>query len=456
MSTLLIENGAIITVNPQQEVFSRGYVLIDGDRITHLAEGEASPEVRNQAFEIIDATDCIVMPGLVNSHVHLFQTLTRGLSDNRDLLPWLEEVAFPVYEYMTPEDMYLASMVGAIENIRGGATAVTDDVTVRQPPEGFDAGFRAARDTGLRYKMARGYSDIAYPEALMETSEAIIEDTRRLHETWQGQENGRLGIDFSPNVVWSTSAAMMLKVAEKAREWGIGIHIHTAEARYEQEMSMESYGMRQVEWLADLGVLGPRTQLAHAIWLNDREIELVAESGACISHNPVSNMFLASGICPVEKLRAAGIPVALGTDGQAVNDGQEMLDVLKWASNLSKVASLDAQALPPEEVIQMACREGAIAFGQPEQIGSLEEGKKADLILVSMNAPRLTTPSLSIASLLVFFGRSEDVDTVIVDGNILMRSKEILGVDEEALLQEFRLARRHLLQRAGVIPGEAG
>ena len=449
MPGTLIENGVVLTVNSSDDVHLEGYLLIEDDCITAVAAGSAPQEIRDQADEIIDAAGQIVMPGLVNAHVHLFQTLIRGLSDNRPLIPWLEQVAFPVYERMQPEDIWLAVQMGIAENIRGGATAVIDDFTVRQSPETFDIIFEVMDAIGVRYKMARGYSDTGYPKALMETGDEIIASTQHLFETWC-KDNDLLSIDFSPNVVWSTTPETLARIAEMSNELGIGIHIHTAEDAHENTMCLESNGMRQVPWLYQIGALGPKTQLAHGIWINAEEINLIAETGTSVVHNPVSNMFIASGVCPVSKVLSAGVPVALGSDGQAVNCGQEMLDVLKWAATLQKVNALDASLLPPEQVIRMACRNGAYAFGQPDQIGSLEPGKKADVILVDMASSRLTTPSLSVPSLLVNFGRASDVSTTIVDGVVLMRDKEILVLDEDQLVKEFRAARANLLHRTGI------
>ncbi len=449
MPGILIENGVVITVNTSGDIHSNGYLFIEDDRIVAVAEGKAPDSIRSQAEEIIDASGQIVMPGLINSHVHLFQTLIRGLSYNRPLIPWLEEVAFPVYEKMRPEDILIAVKMGIIENLKGGATAVTDNFTVRQSPDGYDAVFKAAKELGIRYKMARGYSDTGYPEALMETGDEIINSTMRLFETWC-RDTDLLSIDFSPNVVWSTTKETLARVVNLSREIEIGIHIHTAEDEGENAICIKRNGVRQVAWLHQLGVLGPRTQLAHGIWINEDEMDLIAESRAVIVHNPVSNMFIGTGICPVDKLSRSGIKVALGTDGQAVNNGQEMMDVLKWAANLQKVHTQDASVLPPEQVIRMACRNGAYAFGQPDQIGSLEVGKKADLILIDMDSSRLTMPSLSVPSLLVNFARSEDLATTIVDGKILMRDKEILVLDEELLVEEFRELRAALLKRTGI------
>jgi len=449
MPGLLIENGIVLTVNSSDNVYLEGYLYIENDRIKEVAGGSAPQEIRDQADEIIDAYGQIVMPGLINAHVHLFQSLIRGLSDNRPLIPWLEEVAFPVYEKMKREDIWLAVQMGIVENIRGGATTVIDDFTVCQPQETYDTVFRVMNEIGMRYKMARGYSDAGYPGFLMETGDEVIANTKHLFETWC-KENDTLSIDFSPNVVWSTTPETLAKVAELADELGIGIHIHTAEAAHENSMCVEKNGMRQVPWLHHMGVLGPKTQLAHGIWIDDDEIGLIAESGACVVHNPVSNMFIASGICPVEKMLSVGVPVALGSDGQAVNCGQEMLDVLKWAVNLQKVHALDASILTPEQAIRLACQGGAYAFGQPDQIGSLEPGKKADVIIVDTDDSRLSLPSLSVPSLLVNFAKSGDVVTTIVNGAVLMQDRELTVFDEERLIKEFRASRAKLLSRAGI------
>jgi 5-methylthioadenosine/S-adenosylhomocysteine deaminase len=284
----------------------------------------------------------------------------------------------------------------------------------------------------------------------METSEQVINGTLELYDSWC-KDNELLSIDFSPNVVWSTTGETLEKVVQAARDHDLGIHIHTAEAKEENPMCVKRNGMRQVPWLDEMGVLGPRTQLAHGIWINEDEMDLIAASGSVIVHNPVSNMFIGAGICPVDQLLEAGVRVAIGTDGQAVNCGQEMLDVLKWTSNLYKINSFHSQNLPPEEILRFACQNGAYAFGQPDEIGSLEAGKKADLILVDLGDSRLSQPSLSISSQIVNFARKEDVVTTIVDGKVLMKDREILFLDEEKLIQEFKQARAGLLERTGIL-----
>jgi 5-methylthioadenosine/S-adenosylhomocysteine deaminase len=452
MSDILIENGLILTINREQEIIDRGYLLIDGDSISTIAAGNPPEEVRAKAKEILDASDALVMPGMVNAHIHFGDAFIRGMDDNRPLLGWLEEAAFPIYRHLTAADARIAALMGAVENVRGGATAVIDNVYIPKHSGGFDASFEAAVETGIRYKLVRGFVECGYPqEDLWEDFDTVIGEVKRLHSAWHGKENGRLRLDFGPNVHWGIKGENIIRAAELAAELGIGIHTHTAESEDELELTLEPYGMRHLEWFASLGVLGPNFQLAHCVWIDDREIEQIAASGAVAVHNPASNALLSTGVAPILKLRAAGAHVALGTDGQAVNIGQEMLDVLKWALNLHKISSRDPHCLTPEDVLHMACQEGAYAFGQPEQIGSLEVGKRADVVIVDMNNPRLAMPSLSVPSLLVNFARSTDVDTVIVDGQILLKDKKILFIDEDALLQEFKAVRKDLLNRAGVI-----
>lgn len=450
MSGLLIENGFIITVNSQDDSYPGGYVYVEGDSIKDISPGTAPDPIRDRAEEIIDASGQIVMPGLINAHVHLQQSLVRGLADDREVWDWVQNVAFPIYSEMNNEEVYLATMVGMIENIRSGATATTDNQTVRSRAGNFEAAFRAAKESGIRYKLARGFNNHGVPEQFIETTEGIIGDMTGLYETWHGQENGRLRLDFNPHTLYLVTEETMLRVNEKALDWGIGVHLHTAESQEELNMFTEETGLKHVEWLADRKLLGPHFQLAHSVWLTEDEIEKIAESGAVPVHNPVCNMFCGSGVSPVPQMLEAGIPVAMGTDGQACNNGQEMMDTLKWTVNVHKLNSRNANIISPEQTIQLATRNGAYAFGQPDLLGSLEVGKKADLIILDLDDPRMTVPTLNMPSLIVNFARKEDVVTTIVDGKVLMKDREILVVDEAELVSEFKQARAGLLKRTGI------
>jgi 5-methylthioadenosine/S-adenosylhomocysteine deaminase len=445
---ILIENGTIVTVDDYQRVLDPGYLFVEGERITAIGAGDAPASLR--AGTVLDASHMAVMPGMVNSHTHLFQTFIRGLADDKPLLDWLAAAIWPVAKALTEEEAHLAAMVGLVENIRSGATAVIDHQYVHTDPANDDGVCRAAVDTGVRLLLARGWADMDYPPPFMETPERIIGETTRLFETWHNQADGRVRVEFGPLIPWGCSDETMRRTYDLAQSWGVGTHIHIAETQAEIDINLEKRGSRHVEWLAELGILGPDVQLVHSVWLDEKEIDLVAQRGAVVVHCPVSNMYLASGVAPVPTMRAKGIPVALATDGPGSNNSQDMLEVLKTTALLHKVSSLDAMVLLPEDVLWMACRGGAAAFGQEAQIGSLEVGKRADIVLVDLNTPG-AMPVHRASSALVYNANAGEVDTVMVDGRILMRNREILCVDEKALLAEARTACSRLFERAGVV-----
>jgi 5-methylthioadenosine/S-adenosylhomocysteine deaminase len=448
MGTILIENGSIVTVNDEQKVHRNGYVFIENDRISAVGAGEA-PTPYQKADTVINAALMAVMPGMVNAHTHLFQTFLRGLADDKPLLDWLKAAIWPVAQVMTEEDAYVAALLGFVENIRGGATAVIDHQYIHTEPKNDDGVCQAADETGMRFMLARGWADIDYHPTLQETPERIISETTRLYKKWHGSRDGRIQVEFGPLIPWGCTDETMLATYKLSQTWGTGTHIHVAEAQEEIRINLEKRGNRHIEWLAELGVLGPEVQLVHSVWLEDNEIDLVADSNAVIVHCPVSNMYLASGVARVPEMHQRGIPIALATDGPGSNNNQDMMEVLKTTALLHKVNSLDAMALLPEDVIWMACRGGAAAFGQPNLIGSLEPGKKADLVLVDMNTP-LAMPVHRVPSALVYNLSTRDVDTVIVDGKIVMQNKEIQVLDEKALLARARKTCAELFARAGV------
>ncbi len=446
--TILIENGAVLPMAEPFQVLDPGYVAISGDRLVAVGAGQPPAEMRAQASRIVDATNMAVLPGLVNAHTHLFQTFIRGLADDKTLLPWLRAAIWPVGQAMMAEEAYLAGMLGLVENIRSGATAVIDNQYLHADGLTDDAFCRAARDVGCRYLIARGWADRNYHPVFQETAEQVISAMTALYEAWHNAADGRVRVEFGPLIPWGCSESTMQRTVELARTWGVGTHIHTAETREEVQQSVDATGLRHVHWLDRLGVLGPDVQLVHSVWLDDSEIERVAETGTVAVHCPISNMYLASGIAPVTKMLKRGITVALATDGPGSNNSQDMLEVLKFAACLQKVGTLDATALLPADALKMACAGGARAFGQ-DDLGRLEVGLKADVVLVDLDSPRMQ-PILSVPSALVYNANGGDVDTVIVDGRLLMQGKQVVCVDEPALLEECRQAARRLLKRAGV------
>ncbi len=450
MGTILIENGTIVTVNNENKIFDPGYLFIDADRIAAIGPGQAPAELRSQAETIIDASLMAVMPGMVNAHTHLFQTFIRGLADDKPLLDWLKAAIWPVAKALTEEDAYLAAMVGMVENIRSGCTSVNDHHYIHTEPGNDDGVFRAAEESGIRFMMARGWADMDYHEAFMETETQIVKEMSRLRQAWHGKHNQRLRLQFGPLIPWGCSDDTMRRTFQLAKEWGMGTHIHVAESRAEVQIDLEKRGKRHIEWMDSLGVLDSSVQLVHSVWLNDEELEMVARHGAIVVHCPVSNMYLASGVARIPEMLQKGITVALGTDGPGSNNSQDMLETLKATALLHKVNTLDAMILLPEDVLRMVCRGGAESFGLPDQIGSLEVSKKADVTLVDLNTP-FAMPVHRVPSALVYNLNAREVDTVIVNGEILMRHKEILFVDEAALLCQAREACQKLFERAGVV-----
>jgi len=449
MSSILIKNGAVVTVDETNQVYKTGYVFIEDDLITAIGAGEAPSHYR-KADSVIDAALMAVMPGIVNAHTHLFQTFIRGLADDKSLIDWLKAAIWPVAQALTEEEAYVAAMVGAVENIRGGATSVIDHQYIHTEPGNDDGVCRAADEAGLRFLLARGWTDQDYHPAFMEEQEQIVRETTRLRKKWEINGNGRIRVEFGPLIPWGCTEDTMRRTHDISRGWGAGIHIHVAETKNEVDINLEKCGNRHIEWLTEIGVLGPQTQLVHSIWLDDNEIELVAKHNAIVVHCPVSNMYLASGVARVPEMLERGITVALGSDGPGSNNSQDMLEVLKTTALLHKVITLNATVLLPEDVLQMACRGGAVAFGLPEQIGSLEVGKKADVVLVDLDTSMIM-PVHRVPSALVYNASSRDVDTVIVDGRILMRDKVIAFLDEKALLVRARQACANLFERAGVV-----
>ncbi|MGC9397620.1 MAG: amidohydrolase family protein [Anaerolineae bacterium] len=449
MSTILIEGGSVVTVDDAGRVLDPGHVLVEGKHITRVEAGHPSDALRAQADTVVDATHAAVMPGMVNAHTHLFQTMIRGLADDKPLLAWLKAAIWPVAQALTEEDAYLAAMVGLVENIRGGATSVIDHQYVHTEPGNDDGVCRAAAETGVRLVLARGWADMDYHEAFMETPERIIGEMHRLYDAWHGAAEGRIRLAFGPLIPWGCSDETLRRTYALAKAWNLGTHIHVAETRAEVETNLAKRGVRHIEWLAGLDALDPSVQLVHSVWLEENEIDLIAQSGATVVHCPVSNMYLASGVAPIPKMRARKIPIALATDGPGSNNSQDMLEVLKTTALLHKVTTLNAMALLPEDVLWMACRGGAAAFGQPTLIGSLEVGKQADIVVVDLNTVR-ATPVHRATSALVYNAAGGDVDTVIVDGRILMHDKQVLCVDEAALLREARAACTRLFRRAGI------
>ena len=436
--SLLIENGWVYGLGEQ------GWVLIDDNRITDVGRGQAP-----FGTERIDASGKAVLPGFINAHTHLLQTFCRGLGDDKTLLEWLEAYIWPVAEHYRAGEAAAAARLGMVENLRSGVTSVIDHHYVHTDG-GIDAAVcRAAEDTGIRLLLARGWADANYRPELAESGDEIVDRTMQLHAKWHGAAGGRIRVEHGPLIPWGCSDETMRRTLALARETGFGTHIHIAETKTEVEMSLEACGMGHIEWLLQFDALGPDVQLVHSVWLDEHELDLIAEHGGVVVHCPVSNMYLASGVAPIVEMRERQIPIALGTDGPGSNNAQDMLEVLKTTALLQKVHRLDAMALLPHDVLDMAFAGGAAAMGLGHELGALRPGFVADITLINLQTP-FAAPVHRPESALVYNSSVRDVDTVIVDGNPVLRGGELCDIDEAEILANADDACRDLIARAGI------
>lgn len=446
---LLLTGGAVLTVDDSFTLHDPGWVEVRGDRIVALGAGEPPAAVVSGVERVIDTTGSVVMPGMVNAHTHLFQAFFRGLADDKPLLDWLRDCIWPGAVHLDREAARLAALSGLVENLRTGVTSVIDHQYIHLN-SGIDAGVcTAASESGIRFLLARGWADRNYAPKLSESASLVLERAEEVRAHWAGHDQGRLRIELAPLIPWGCSDEAMVETVAASRSWGAGTHIHCAETREEVDMSLEERGMRHVPWLDSLGVLGPDVQLAHSVWLDDDELDLVAERGAVVVHCPVSNMYLASGVPRILDMRSRGIPVALASDGPGSNNRQDLFEAMKVAVLLQKVHHLDAMALQPEDALAMACRGGARAFGLDDEIGCLEVGRKADLVVVDLDTV-FTAPVHRVPSSVVFCATPGQVTHVVVDGRVLIDDREVTFLDEGALRAAADEAARGVFTRAEI------
>lgn len=425
MRSLLIEGGTVITGRAGDEPIRGGYVAVRDGRIESVSQQRP-----DGAFdEHIDAERMLVAPGLVNAHTHLCMTLGRSLGSDRSLLQWLGEAQIPLMAQFSPEDYELAVLAGAIDNLRSGSTTVAEVFFSNRYADGADELAMAALEScGIRATLYRCSSDLEFAPGFIEDLDVIASRSRTLLET---VGEGRVAAGIGPLVPWSATRDYWDQTVELAAE-GARVHLHTAETPEYNQLVRDATGMSNVQMLADVGALSPNTTLNHVIHVDDEDIEHIAASGARVVHDPTSNMILASGIAPVAAFRAAGISVGLACDGPACNNTQDMFEVMKDAALLHKVHHADAGVLTAGDVLAMATSGGATSLGY-DDLGPLTAGNRADLILVDARGAHLRPQHNPLATL-VYGARAGDVDTVIVDGRIVVRNRTLTTLDEEEIL----------------------
>ncbi len=443
---ILLSGGLVITQDDDRTV-RRADVAIAGNRIAGLGERVALEAELGSPLSVIDARDRVVLPGLVNAHTHLFQAGLRGLGGGRPLAEWHASVMVPAYEAMTAEDAYLFTLVGAIENLRSGVTAIAN---VQAYPNDADACALAARaigETGLRAQLGKSLYGRGADGRLDFLDPAYLADTERVFTELHGSYGGRVRFALTPPRATRAPAEAIVAGHRIAAAAGSGIHTHVAETRPEADASHEALGMSEVAWFDALGVLDERFQAAHCVAVSEADAALLAARGGTAIHCPVSNMYLGSGVADLAMLEAGGLAVALGTDGPASNDNQDMLGTMKSAALLQRATRRQADAVPPGIALDMATRNGARALGI--DAGSIAPGRLADLVVLDLSGPHHQPLHRPVSSI-VHSAHPEDVETVIVDGTVVLDRRRIVGVDEHEVLERASHAARALVARAGL------
>ena len=436
--------GTIITMDGKRPVIKDGGLLIQDGEIVFVGN-KSGLRKWGTADQLIDGTGKFIFPGFINAHAHMFQVLFRNVGVDLDLLDWLRQVVWPLTTRLTKQEVYSAARLGIVENIKSGVTCAVDN----QYPQHYEEPLKAMDAFGFRGVLACGYYEAGVPEEVRGEPTIALKRCENLIRKYDKAGRGRLRVCPAPMHPCFTSEEIMVKSKELAAKYDTYLHVHTAESERDVRMLVDKTGKRDIEFLHDLGVLDNRFLAIHSVNVTPREVNLLARSGSHVVHNPVSNMYLGSGVAPVPEFMRKQVNVALGTDGPASNCNQDLIETMKFAACLQKVHLRDPAILSAREVLQMATINGAKALGMEDRLGSIEVGKKGDLVLMDMFKPNTVHVYDPVGSL-VYSATSENVDTVIVDGNVLMQKRRITFADEEAILMEAHEAAQRLLQRAGI------
>ncbi|HHU31215.1 MAG: amidohydrolase family protein [Zhaonellaceae bacterium] len=438
MIDILLLNGTVVTVNKKREIIEDGAVAIKGDKIVDIGLSKILAEKYSDAKTKIDATGKVLFPGLINTHNHLFQSLLKGLGDDRVLSDWLVQVMFPSAAKLTSEEAYYGALLGCMDGIHSGTTTIMDYMHAHPRTNLADGVIKAFQTLGVRGILARGYmdngADFGTPKAIMQDSKTIEDDCVRLLDTYHNLNNGRIKIWIAPAAVWLSTKESLLMSKRLADAYKTGIAVHISETPFDREASRILHGKWDIDVLEELDVMGPNVLMVHCVHLTPRDIRMTKFYDAKVSHNPVSNMYLSSGVAPVPRMIEAGITVGVATDGAASNNSNDMIEVLKFTALLQKVHHLDPTIITAEKVLEMATIDGARALGLENEIGSLEVGKKADLFVFNPKLSAKAVPMHNPVSTLVYSSSTNNVETVIIDGKIIMENGKILTVNEGEML----------------------
>lgn len=427
---LLITGGTVVTMDADRRIIENGYVIIKGDAI--VAIGEGLPQLPNGPIfskQTIEAKGALVLPGFINGHTHAAMTLLRGLHDDVTLDDWLRKYIFPAEAKNVTEDFVRwGTRLAAAEQIRSGITTFADMYYFE------DAVAEETKAAGMRGVLGETFIDFPAPDN--KTNAVMLEYTEKFLKRWQGDP--LIHAAAAPHSIYTCSKKTLQDSAALARKYHAPILIHVAEMKKELDDSLKQNGLTPLQDLDKVGVLGPDVVAAHCIFVDEKDRKILAERQVGCVHNPSSNMMLASGVAPVIEERAAGIAVGLGTDGPAgSNNDLDLMEEMDLAAKLQKITKMDPRALDAKSVVEMATIEGAKALHMEKEIGSLEVGKKADIILIGLNEPN-AVPMYDVYAQLAYALKASDVETVVIGGRVVMRDRKLLTLNEPEILAKAR------------------
>ncbi|KAI9280264.1 amidohydrolase [Umbelopsis sp. AD052] len=452
---MLYYNADIVTMNADRHIIADGAILVKDNRIADIGKTKALKE-KYPEEETYDFGGKLVIPGLIDTHVHLAQSLLRGCADDKELIQWLCQRVWVLQGCFEEDDGYVAAKLCIAEMLKSGTTTFLEAMCADR--YNFSRVANAVEESGIRACLGKIVMDIGtYTDAafamhpgLIETREQSLLGTLAMHEKWHGKANDRIHVWFGSRTPGGVSVELFKEMTQISQEKDIRITMHCAEVEADKKYFREEFDMSPMEFCDHVGLLSDKTVLVHMVWIEEKDIKMLASSGTHVSHNPTSNCKLASGIAKVPMMLEHKVNVSMGCDGSPCNNDYDMIREMKLAAILHKAVSLDPTVMPAEQVLEMATLNGAKALGLEKEIGSLEVGKKADFVAVDLNKLH-TTPSYNPVSTLVYAATGGDVDTVVVDGKIVVQKGELLTINEEEIRVQAKEHADALYKRAGIV-----
>ncbi|KPU45013.1 5-methylthioadenosine/S-adenosylhomocysteine deaminase [Oxobacter pfennigii] len=427
----LIKDCCIIKMTNENEIIKKGYILIEEDKISKIGEGEYK-DLKDEKLNIIDGEGTAAIPGLINTHTHCSMTLLRGYGEGLPLMKWLNEKIWPFEAKLDAEDIYIGAELAALEMIKSGTTCFLDMYYFE------DDICKAVGQSGIR--------GIICTPVIGDDWQQRIERFKAFYKRNNGSFDGRIINMLAPHAPYTCTRESLEQSAKAAKEMNCGLHIHIAETLDEVETINKTYGCSPVEFLEQTGIFENKVIAAHCVHISDKDMEILKKYNVTAAHCPQSNMKLSSGISPVSKMLALGINVSLGTDGASSNNNLDMIEEMQTASYLQKLSTSDATALSPYETLEMATVNGAKALGLEKEIGKLDVGMKADIVLIDLNKPHMV-PIFDVCANIVYSGSGKDVKTVIVNGKTVMEDYVVKTMNEKDILNSVKKSVENILSR---------